>query len=131
MSLTPKDQERIGRWHEALIRYIQTHAHALTTYDTLRAWALQEWREEIESLGPSGRAQADYALAATWLEAGPPYTTTASRDLSALVDRFLTWPVPADVHPDGIPGRPGRTGTNLLTATQARAMLAHVLEREA
>lgn len=42
------------------------------------------------------------------------------------VDRFLTWPVPADVYPDGTPGKPGRTGTNLLTAQQARAMLDHV-----
>lgn len=46
---------------------------------------------------------------------------------SAMVDRFLTWPVPADVRPDGTTGKPGRTGTNLLTAQQARIMLEHVL----
>lgn len=45
----------------------------------------------------------------------------------ALVDRFLSWPVPASVYPDGTPGQPGRTGTNLLSAPEARAMLAHVL----
>ena len=44
-----------------------------------------------------------------------------------MVSRFLTWPVPADVYPDGEPGQPGRTGTNLLTALQARAMLEHVI----
>ena len=44
-----------------------------------------------------------------------------------MVTRFLTWPVPADVYPDGTPGQPGRNGTNLLTAEQAKAMLAHVL----
>lgn len=44
-----------------------------------------------------------------------------------LVNRFLAWPVPASVHPDGTPGQPGRTGTNLLTAIEARAMLEHVL----
>lgn len=44
-----------------------------------------------------------------------------------LVTRFLTWPVPADVYPDGTPGQPGRTGTNLLTAQQAKDMLTHVL----
>ena len=44
-----------------------------------------------------------------------------------LVTRFLTWPVPADVYPDGTPGQPGRTGTNLLTAEQAKQMLTHVL----
>jgi hypothetical protein len=46
------------------------------------------------------------------------------------VQRFLTWPVPADVYPDGIPGQPGRTGTNLLSAQQARQMLEHVMARE-
>ncbi len=47
--------------------------------------------------------------------------------IDELVSRFLTWPVPADVHPDGTPGQPGRTGTNLLTAEQAKQMLGHVL----
>ena len=47
--------------------------------------------------------------------------------IDELVNRFLTWPVPADVYPDGTPGQPGRTGTNLLTAQQAKDMLTHVL----
>ena len=47
--------------------------------------------------------------------------------MNELVNRFLTWPVPADVYPDGTPGQPGRTGTNLMTAQQAEAMLTHVL----
>ncbi len=42
------------------------------------------------------------------------------------VNRFLTWPVPADVYPDGTPGQLGRIGTNLLNAPHARAMLEHV-----
>lgn len=42
------------------------------------------------------------------------------------VDRFLAWPVPAGVYPDGTPGQPGRTGTNLLGAVEAGEMLAHV-----
>lgn len=45
-----------------------------------------------------------------------------------LVNRFLMWPVPADVYPDGTPGLPGRTGTNLLSAPQAQKMLEHVLQ---
>ena len=45
-----------------------------------------------------------------------------------MVSRFLTWPVPADVYPDGVPGKDGRTGTNLMTATQARRMLDHVVQ---
>lgn len=47
--------------------------------------------------------------------------------IDELVNRFLTWPVPADVYPDGTPGKPGRIGTNLLTAAQAKQMLEHVL----
>lgn len=47
--------------------------------------------------------------------------------LRDLVDRFLGWPVPADCYPDGIPGKPGRIGTNLLTADQARQMFEYVL----
>lgn len=53
------------------------------------------------------------------------------KPIDQLVNRFLTWPVPADCHPDGTPGQPGRTGTNLLTAEQAKAMLQHVLAEEA
>lgn len=45
-----------------------------------------------------------------------------------MVARFLTWPVPADVYPDGVPGKEGRTGTNLMTAAQARQMLDHVVQ---
>lgn len=44
-----------------------------------------------------------------------------------MLQRFLTWPVPAECYPDGTPGKPGRTGTNLLTAALAQAMLEHVL----
>ncbi len=47
--------------------------------------------------------------------------------MDAMVNRFLTWPVPASVYPDGTPGQPGRTGTNLLTADEARQMLEHVV----
>jgi hypothetical protein len=52
---------------------------------------------------------------------------TETRVETELVNRFLTWPVPADVRPDGTQGKPARTGANLLTADQARQMLAHVL----
>jgi len=50
--------------------------------------------------------------------------------LPQLVDRFLRWPVPASVYPDGAPGKPGRTGTNLLTANEAAQMLTYVLSGE-
>ncbi|MBK1625538.1 hypothetical protein CKO32_18445, partial [Afifella marina DSM 2698] len=51
--------------------------------------------------------------------------------MNKLVDRFLSWPLPGDVAVDPCAmalDYPGRTGTNLLTANQACAMLEHVLK---
>lgn len=49
-----------------------------------------------------------------------------------VVDRFLSWPLPNDFNPDGgvvfTPSGYGwPVGTNLLTATQAEAMVRHIL----
>lgn len=55
-----------------------------------------------------------------------------------MVDRFLSWKLPENFNPDGgisvrrpnyprhIPWEP--TGTNLLDATQAEAMVRHMIE---
>jgi hypothetical protein len=56
----------------------------------------------------------------------------AKPNIDKLVDRFLSWPLPDSVCADGIATRPGpyhggRSGTNLLTAHEARAMLEYVL----
>ena len=58
-----------------------------------------------------------------------------------MVDRFLSWKLPADFYPDGgvsfAPGHANQSspwwpvGTNLLTSTQATAMLAHVRNLDA
>lgn len=48
-------------------------------------------------------------------------------DVDRMVDSFLSWPVPASVYPDGTPGQPGRCGTNLLSASEAKDMLVHVV----
>jgi hypothetical protein len=62
----------------------------------------------------------------------PPYET----DVKTMVDRFLTWKLPEDFYPDGgvtfDRGSPHEAkrepvGTNLLTATQAEAMIRHIL----
>ena len=50
--------------------------------------------------------------------------------MDELVNRFLTWPLPEEVSCDPCVmaiGYPNRTGTNLLTAEQAKQMLGHVL----
>lgn len=58
-------------------------------------------------------------------------------DIKSMVDRFLAWPLPQDFHPDsGIsftpPSNPAwwPTGTNLLSAEQAKAMFEYVLNHE-
>jgi hypothetical protein len=52
------------------------------------------------------------------------------KNINHLVDRFLSWPLPKSVCADPCasnPDYPGRSGTNLLNAEQARQMLEHVL----
>lgn len=61
-------------------------------------------------------------------------------DVKTMVDRFLAWKLPADFNPDGgisfdpignknspYEYRNEPVGTNLLTATQAEAMIRHLL----
>ncbi len=52
-----------------------------------------------------------------------------------MVDRFLSWPLPKSVCADGCATHPDyphpRSGTNLLTAIEARAMLEHVMSDKA
>ena len=60
------------------------------------------------------------------------YYFTASQGVIAsnagnLARRFLIRPVPTDVYPDGTPGREGRTGTNLMNATQAIDMFRELV----
>lgn len=50
-----------------------------------------------------------------------------------MVTRFLNWPLPKSVRPDPCvmdTECPGRIGTSLLTANEARQMLEHVLNAE-
>ena len=54
----------------------------------------------------------------------------AAVNVDALVDRFLAWPLPASVCSDLCAtkqGYPHRSGTNLLSAVEAKAMLEYVL----
>ena len=54
--------------------------------------------------------------------------------LDFMVNRFLTWPLPETVCADGCATNPAyphpRSGTNLLTAEEAKAMLVYVLGLE-
>lgn len=71
-------------------------------------------------------------------------TILSDAKIKHMVDRFLMWKLPADFNPDGgisfdpvvsYFGSPEKrdqrrepVGTNLLTATQAEAMVRHMLE---
>jgi hypothetical protein len=92
-------------------------------------------RELLDALASDLRAVADgwangsteqliLMVAADTLGSRPVVT-------DAMVGRFLAWPLPGSVRPDACvldPTHPNRIGTHLLTATEARAMLEHVLE---
>jgi hypothetical protein len=61
-------------------------------------------------------------------------TVDRSGYFKTLVNRFLAWPLPATVAADGCATNPNyafpRSGTNLLNADEAEAMLKHVLDNE-
>jgi len=69
----------------------------------------------------------DNAISEAWALLGYELKSRLAGPTPEQVSRFLTWPVPAHVYPDGAPGQPGRTGTNLLDAPTAQKMLQHVL----
>lgn len=61
----------------------------------------------------------------------------SEEQIKAMVSRFLQWKLPKDFHPDcGITfdksyqNQHGPVGTNLFTATQAEAMIRHMLATE-
>lgn len=71
----------------------------------------------------------------------PGMSTLTDAQISHMVERFLSWKLPADISPDGglsftptynngtsTPARHEPTGTNLLGYTQAEAMVRHMLE---
>jgi hypothetical protein len=54
-------------------------------------------------------------------------------EMNKLVDRFLSWPLPDSVCADLVAtkqGEPHRSGTNLLSAIEAKQMLEHVIGAE-
>ena len=82
--------------------------------------------------GKEDESRVDY-LTGEWLGPITPDSYQQGRvaaNVDALVDRFLAWPLPASVCSDLCAtkqGYPHRSGTNLLSAAEARAMLEYVL----
>lgn len=83
--------------------------------------------EYLESLPGGARHETVLAAARRWQEA---QKGDAVATIDAMVDRFLSWPLPNSVRADLIAtqqGKPHRSGTNLLTAVEARQMIEYVL----
>lgn len=70
------------------------------------------------------------------LQAAPAAPPLGEGQIKHMVDRFLGWKLPESFAPDaGItyagkahPNHPGPTGTNLFDATQAEAMVRHMID---
>ena len=89
---------------------------------TLAAAMLEMRRSAYSVINTRKRAEFDAPT--------PGMVGAPRRDIEALVDRFLSWPLPDSVRSDDCAttqGYPGRTGTTLLTANEARQMLEYVL----
>ena len=81
---------------------------------------------EQHKLGMSVRSDMIYVaqLALRWAD-----KAAADGQVKTLVDRFLSWPLPDSVCSDlcaTTRGYPGRTGTTLLTADEARQMIEYI-----
>lgn len=104
------------------LRELRHNANAKTIALCPRGW-LAEAVAEIDARG-ARIAELEAALASRAEQPQP--------DIKAMVDRFLNWELPRSVASDSCAtqfGYPhGRTGANLLTSTEAEAMLRHVLE---
>jgi hypothetical protein len=61
-------------------------------------------------------------------------TELTNEKIKAMVDAFLAWPLPASVRSDtcaSMQNYPHRSGTNLMTATEAHQMFEYVLAKVA
>ena len=88
--------------------------------DELMEMLAAEWNKRAGGGAPAASKMTDVSTLAS----------VSGSTLTAMVDAFLAWPLPADVCADQCAcerGYPHRSGTNLLDAMQARAMFEHVL----
>jgi hypothetical protein len=88
------------------------------------------WQELRKLAHWDAHIQGPNALAKACLSALELMSQRRAPEVSLLVDRFLSWPLPESVCSDLCAtkqGYPHRTGTNLLTAIEARQMLEYLL----
>lgn len=127
--------------HEAIVALSQSAQQAVPvpSQEQLIQWAIG-WRGSDSREGLSGEAdmieRITYAIRSSMLTEAQPAAPAPVVVTKDMVNRFLGWPLPRDFHPDaGISFKPAYgpdspwwpTGTNLLHAGQAKAMLEHVL----
>lgn len=121
--LLPED-ERYGPI-EVPHSYVQKHSPEAGGYYV-------QYEDGYKSYSPAKAFEEGYTpLAGQVVDAEVPRRAALVTD--DMVDRFLSWPLPNDFAPDcyitfmPVPDGTWPVGTNLLSATQARKMLEHVL----
>jgi hypothetical protein len=113
--------------------YAEEYEQALEYKKQLEEFFDAEFRIfEAELTDPVKVAQANLRVPGTWsplnLLAMDTPPILSDKEISELASRLMSWPVPASVRPDGIPGQPGRTGTNLLSVDEAKQMLSWLFQ---
>ena len=112
-----QERERIHAEFAAAPAPVPHEGLACAVLETILDWTAEDWSwhfEQYPDLASRVRSQL----------------MPAPVGVDAMVNRFLSWPLPADVYADpcaSMPNYPHRFGTNLLNAEQAKAMLLHVL----
>jgi len=133
---------RVRHWNTALADTGDHEGHTAiedAKGDQLCEWLdASDWQEEVATLIVDSINAGGLWRKGRFMRFAPRGTESeiTSTVTSAMVDRFLSWPMPDSVCSDGCvtqrnygkaQGWPKRSGTNLLTADEARQMLEYVL----
>jgi hypothetical protein len=131
-SAPSKDPDR-GKTSESLVQFLYLLARDELAFGVIERVLMDVEKAAGKSVAFSEPRMAEYAasLATRLVGTIDAHKTTAGLDLDAMVDRFLAWPLPASVCSDlcvtYVDYPHSRSGTNLLTAAEARAMLGYVI----
>jgi hypothetical protein len=140
-----------GDPHHGILGGYATTAERKSADDACRRGAALSYAMDLEktvAFGDAGKVIENAKLFETYLAGTDTSPAPAGAYLARpgfvvveeMVSRFLSWKLPADFNPDGgisferyaMPGRLREpVGTNLLTASQAEAMVRHLLGIEA
>lgn len=125
VDLSQLDSEYI--WRNAQRQGLEKQIAALESERDQLKWEKEELRKQME------KSNEDWNVLLNETESkSVERIKNATPDISEMVNAFLAWPLPDSVCSDGcvtIKGYPRRSGTNLLTADEAKQMFEHVLKK--